>query len=62
MSESVDSGRYVVVLIEHGFSGRDPDLGMEGLRAAVGLLRATEPGALPLVDRVCGSISATRIR
>lgn len=42
-------GRRVLVRIEHGYSGKDPDIGLEGLRAAVGLVRATESHAVEVV-------------
>lgn len=34
--------RHIVVHITHEATDREPDLGLEGLRAAVGLARATE--------------------
>lgn len=36
------SARHIVVCIGGGASGHEPDAGLEGLRAAVGLVRANE--------------------
>lgn len=41
--------RRIVVCISQGATGREPDIGLEGLRAAVGLVRATEQHEVDVV-------------
>lgn len=41
--------RRVLIQIVHGPTHKEPDVGLEGLRAAVGLVRATESHAVDLV-------------